>query len=145
MPSKTNKDELMHPPTQIMLLAPSMLLYSFLPPIHTPCNHPHTRLQLGVFGLDKVCHVLGPWVWVLVVPVVVVVPVAVLCRSNVVHLVRGSALHAARLGLLARERDPDDIVRISRASSAPHILLVARRVDHNRVLHGACVSSASMP
>lgn len=37
------------------------------------------------------------------VVVAVVVGVGVLCRADVVHLVGGSALHAARLGLVAGE------------------------------------------
>jgi len=58
-----------------------------------------------VFRLDEVGHVL--WLgWrgaVVIVAVSVVVRVRVVRRANVVHLVGGTALHAAGLGLVAGE------------------------------------------
>jgi hypothetical protein len=62
----------------------------------------------------------------------------VLSRANVVHLVGRSALHAARLGLLAGERDPEDAVGVGGEAGAADVLLVAGRVDDNGVLWGAC-------
>ena len=75
---------------------------------------------MHVLGLEEVGHVLWPGVGVLcssisgtlnvvwgiqrtVVVVAVVVGVGVLGGANVVHLVGGSALHAAGLGLFAGE------------------------------------------
>jgi len=77
------------------------------------------------------------------VVVVVAVAVRIICRANVVHLVGGSALHAARLGLLAGEGDPEHIVRVSREAGAAYVLLVTSRVDGDGVLWGACVQSES--
>jgi hypothetical protein len=78
-----------------------------------------------------------------VVVVTVIVRVSILCRAYIVHLVHGTALHATRLRLLAGEGDPDNVVRVSGATSATNILLVAGRVDCDRVLHRACNESAS--
>jgi hypothetical protein len=61
-----------------------------------------SRLCVEVFRLDEVGHVfrLGWRRTVVVMAVSVVVRVRVLGRTNVVHLVGGTALHAARLGLV---------------------------------------------
>ena len=71
---------------------------------------------MKVVWLDKVGHVLGLGrraVSVVIVAVSVVVRVWVVCRADVVHLVRGTALHAASLGLLTGElkRISDAIAR----------------------------------
>jgi hypothetical protein len=101
-------------------------------------NYP--SLYLHVLGLEEVGHVLGPGVFVH--GVVVVVIVRVVCRANVLHLVHGSALHAARLGLLTGKGDPEDIVRIGGEAGATNVLLVTGRVDGDGVLHRACIPSA---
>jgi hypothetical protein len=88
-----------------------------------------------VLGLEKICHVL--WLWVQV-DWVVVMTVWVVFRTNVVHLVRGSALHAARLGLLTGKSNPEHVVRIGREAGAADVLLVAGRVDNNGILWRAC-------
>ena len=95
-----------------------------------------------VFGLEEVGHVLGPGVLVQVV-VVIVVAVSVVCRTNVLHLVDGSTLHAARLGLLAGKSDPEHVVRVGGKTSATNVLLVTSGVDGDGVLHRACGLSTS--
>jgi hypothetical protein len=70
-----------------------------------------------------------------------VVAVRVVSRADVVHLVRGSALHAAGLGLLAGKSDPKNAVRVDRETGAADVLLVAGRVDNDGVLWSACPSS----
>lgn len=69
--------------------------------------------------------------------------VSVCCMTNIVHLVDGAALHAAGLGLVASEGDPENVVRVGREASASDVLLVTGRVDGNRVLHSTCKPSAS--
>jgi hypothetical protein len=94
-----------------------------------------------VLGLEEICHVL--WLRVRVLVVMVVVRVRVVCRADVMHLVGGSALHAARLGLFASKSDPEHVVRIGGEASATDVLLVTSRVDNNGVLWGACLLSAN--
>lgn len=67
--------------------------------------------------------------------------VAIVSGANVVHLVGGTALHAAGLGLLAGESDPENVVRVGRETGATNILLVTSRINDNGVLWGACTSS----
>jgi hypothetical protein len=98
---------------------------------------PH--LSGEVLGLEEISHVLGLGVQV---DGVVVVAVRIVCGPDIVHLVGGSALHAARLGLLAGEGDPEDVVRVGGETGAAYVLLVAGRVDGDRVLWGACVPLA---
>jgi hypothetical protein len=71
-----------------------------------------------------------------------VIVMRVVCRANVVHLVGGSTLHATRLGLVTRECDPEDAVRVDGEAGAADVLLVAGRVDDDGVLWGACRFSA---
>jgi hypothetical protein len=71
------------------------------------------------------------------------VAVSVVCRTNVLHLVDGSTLHAARLGLLAGKSDPEHVVRVGGKTSATNVLLVTSGVDGDGVLHRACGLSAS--
>jgi hypothetical protein len=92
------------------------------------------NLSGEILGLEEICHVL--WLRIQVLGVVVV---AIVSRANVVHLVGRTALHAARLGLLAGERDPEYVVGVGRETSATNVLLVTSRVDDNRVFWGACV------
>jgi hypothetical protein len=68
--------------------------------------------------------------------------VGIIRRADIVHLVRGSALHAASLGLLARKRDPKDVVRVDRVAGATDVLLVAGGVDDDGVFWRACIPSA---
>jgi hypothetical protein len=75
--------------------------------------------------------------------VVVVIVVGVVRRANVMHLVSGTTLHAARLGLIARECDPEDTVRVDGEAGAADVLLIAGRIDDDGVLWGACISLAS--
>ena len=82
-------------------------------------NYP--SLYLHVLGLEEVGHVLGPRV--LVLDVVVVMRVVV-CRANVLHLVNGSALHAAGLRLFTGEGDPENVVRVGGVAGATDVLLV---------------------
>jgi hypothetical protein len=96
-----------------------------------------------VFRLEEISHVLG--LGVLVDGVVVIMAMAVVVRivrgADVVHLVGGSALHAARLGLLAGEGDPENAVGVGGETGAADVLLVASRVDGDGILWGACVPS----
>lgn len=98
---------------------------------------------MEVFGLEEISHVLG--LGVLVDGVVVVVTVTVVVRivrgADVVHLVSGPALHAARLGLLAGKSDPKDAVGVDGETGAADVLLVASRVDGDGVLWSACIPS----
>jgi hypothetical protein len=89
-----------------------------------------------VLGLEEVGHVLGLGVQVDGVVVVVAVAVAIVLGTDVLHLVDGSALHAAGLGLLARESDPENVVRVGREAGATGVLLLTGRVDDDGVLHG---------
>lgn len=75
----------------------------------------------------------------------VVIRVVVVCGADVVHVVDGAALHAAGLGLIAGESDPEDVVRIRGKTSATDVLLVTGRVDVDGVLHRAYGPSAIMP
>lgn len=68
----------------------------------------------------------------------VVVRVVIVCGANVVHVVYGTALHAAGLGLIAGEGDPKHVVRVGWEAGATDVLLVTGRVDGDRVLHRAC-------
>jgi hypothetical protein len=70
----------------------------------------------------------------------VVVCMRVVCRADVVHLVRRTALHAASLRLLAGQGDPEHAVRARRKASASAVLLVTGRVNNDRVLRGTCTS-----
>jgi hypothetical protein len=72
---------------------------------------------------------------------VVAVSVGIIRRADIVHLVRGSALHATSLGLLARKRDPEDVVRVDRVAGAADVLLVAGGVDDDGVVWRACIPS----
>jgi len=115
----------MHSLTEVVLLTPTML--HVLRPYRC-ARHIWYRpiLQLLVFGLEEIGHVLGLGVWVLGVGVVirVAVTVSILLRTNVVHLVHGTALHAAGLGLIASESDPKNVVRVGREAGASNVLLV---------------------
>ena len=90
--------------------------------------------------------------------VAVVVGVGVLGGADVVHLVGGTALHAAGLGLVAGELwrvshlqvqcdmrasygDPQDVVRVNGVAGATDVLLLTGRVDDDGVLRGACAVS----
>jgi hypothetical protein len=77
--------------------------------------------------------------------VVVVVSMRVIGWANVVHLVGGSTLHAARLGLLAGEGDPENAMGVDREAGAADVLLVTGRVDDNGVLWGACTLLENCP
>jgi hypothetical protein len=119
-------------------------LYYRFPSIDTPpilSSRSSTNLNVHILGLQEVGHVLGLGVWVL--GVVVVIRVGVVCGANVVHLVDGAALHAARLGLLAGEGDPEDAVRVGGVAGATDVLLVAGSVDGDGFIHRACVLSVS--
>lgn len=74
----------------------------------------------------------------------VVVSMVIVLGPDVVHLVRGSALHAASLWLLARERDPDHVVGVDREAGAADVLLVAGGVDDDGVFWRACFLSTSV-
>jgi hypothetical protein len=76
---------------------------------------------------------------------VVVVSVRVIGWANVVHLVGGSTLHAARLGFLAGEGDPENAMGIDGEAGAADVLLVTGRVDDNGVLWGACTLLENCP
>jgi hypothetical protein len=76
---------------------------------------------------------------------VVVVSVRVIGWANIVHLVGGSTLHAARLGLLASEGDPENAVGVDGKAGAADVLLVTGRVDDNGVLWGACTALENCP
>lgn len=73
----------------------------------------------------------------------VVVRVIVIGWAHVVHVVHGTALHAARLGLVTGEGDPENAVRVGGETSATDVLLVTGRVDRNGLLHRAYDPSAS--
>lgn len=98
---------------------------------------------MEVFWLEEISHVLG--LGVLVHGVVVIVAVTVVVRivrgADVVHLVGGSALHAARLRLLTAQSDPEDAVGVGRETGAADVLLVTGRVDGDGVLWRACIAS----
>ena len=72
----------------------------------------------------------------------VAVTVSILCRAYIVHLVGGTALHAARLRLFASKSDPENVVGVSRETGAANVLLVTGRVDDNGVLRSAYDLSA---
>jgi hypothetical protein len=98
------------------------------------------NLSVEVLGLEEISHVL--WLGVQVLGVVVV---AVVSGADVVHLVGRTALHAARLGLLAGEGDPENVVGVGRETGATNVLLVTGRVDDDGVLWGACVALVTVP
>lgn len=69
--------------------------------------------------------------------VVVVVTVAVILRTDVIHLVDTTALGAALDGAVARAGEPDDIVGVGRVAGAAEVLLVAKGLDDNGVVEGS--------
>jgi hypothetical protein len=93
------------------------------------------NLSVEVLGLEEIGHVL--WLGVQVLGVVVV---AIVSGADVVHLVGGTTFHAARLGLLAGEGNPENVVGVGRETGATNVLLVAGRVDNDGVLWRACVA-----
>ena len=96
---------------------------------------------MEILGLEEISHVLGLGVQIDGVVVIVSVTVCIVRGSDVVHLVGRSALHAARLRLIAGEGDPEDAVGVGGETGAADVLLVASRVDGDGVLWGACVPS----
>lgn len=97
---------------------------------------------MEVLRLEEISHVLwlGMFVdWV----VVVVMAMGILSRADVVHLVGGSALHAAGLGLIAGEGDPENAVGVDGVSGATNVLLVSSGVDDDGVFWGSCVPLAT--
>lgn len=81
-----------------------------------------------------------------------VVPVAVVHRADILHLVDGAALRAALDGAVARGGEPEDDVRVGGAAGAADVLLVAEGLDDDGVREGACfagrgvlVSGFSLP
>lgn len=94
-----------------------------------------------VLGLHKVGKRLG----LLVAVVVVVVAVAVVLGSDIVHLVHVAALGAPVNRALARETDPDNIVRVDGEARAAGVLLVTGRADQNGVLDSALARGIQGP
>jgi hypothetical protein len=111
------------------------MLHGFFPFLRAPIREACPSLLGKVLGLKEIRHVLRLRVQV---DGVVVMTVWVIFRANVVHLVGGSALHAARLGLLTGKSDPENVVRIGGEAGATDVLLVASGVDNNGVLWGTC-------
>jgi hypothetical protein len=116
----------------------------------SPFRYTQFHIELGllrkVLWLEEIGHVL--WLGVQVhgvMAVVSVISVRILGRADVVHLVGGTALHAARLGLVAVESDPENVVGVGGEAGTTNVLLVASRVDDDGVFWGACSPSASMP
>lgn len=105
-----------------------------------PTQETCSSLLGKVLGLKEIGHVL--WLGVRVLVVVMVVRVRIVCGADVVHLVGGTALHAAGLGLFTGKSDPEDVVRVDGEAGATDVLLVTSGVDDDGVLWGACVSLA---
>jgi hypothetical protein len=120
------------------------MLHGFSPFRCTQSNLESDLLR-KVLWLEEIGHVL--WLGVQVhgvMAVVSVVSVRIVGRTDVVHLVGGSTLHAARLGLAAFKSDPENVVGVSWEAGAADVLLVTGRVDNDGVLWGACSPSASV-
>jgi hypothetical protein len=76
----------------------------------------------------------------LVVAVAVIMSMGVICRSHVLHLDNISALRAALDRAFARDNHPELMVSICGDTSAADVVLVAERLDQDRVFHGPCIS-----
>jgi hypothetical protein len=113
-------------------------------------SHRIVSRRLSVFGLDEVGHGLGLGLVVVgtvralvdVVTVAVVVAMAIVLGSNVVHLVNGAALGATFDGAVAGSGEPDDNVRVGRVAGAAKVLLVTEGLDNDGVVKRACVGGA---
>lgn len=64
----------------------------------------------------------------------VVVVVAIILRTDVVHLIDTAAFGATLNGAVAGASQPDDIVRVDRVTGAAEVLLVTERLDYNGVV-----------
>jgi len=100
----------------------------------TPNAQLAIRLSVAVLRLDVVGKGLGLLEGRVVVVVVMVV---VVLGANVLHLVDAAALGATLDGAVAGHTQPCDTVGVGGESGAAGKLLVAGRLDHDRVLHRA--------
>lgn len=128
-------DILQSPPSHSFAPAPSLAI---------PKAQPQTATtHLPVLGLDKVGKALG-----LLVPVVVVamaVVVVIIGGANILHLVNAAALRAPLDRAFAGHAEPNDVVGISRNTSASGVLLLASGADEDRVLDGSKARGVQRP
>lgn len=93
---------------------------------------------LSVSWLDKIGHGLGLLIDVFIMSTVaVVVSVAIILWADIFHLIVASALGAALSRAFAGSHQPDDNMRVCRATGAANVLLITERLDNNRVLERA--------
>ena len=92
---------------------------------------------IGVCGKWSVCGCAKILSISRTVSVVVAVSVAIVLRSDVLHLVDAAALGAALDGAVARRGEPDDGVRVDGVAGAAEVLLVAKRLDDDGVVERA--------
>lgn len=105
-------------------------------PLHAcvSVHAPQIFNALSVFRLDEIRHGLWLLVHVLIVAVAVIVSMAVILWSNVLHLVHTAALWAALDRALAGSGEPDDNVRVDGVTGAAEVLLVAEGLDSDGIL-----------
>ena len=70
--------------------------------------------------------------------VIVAVSMTIILRTNVLQLVHTTALWAALNGAIARCYEPNNNVRVSRASGAANVLLITKRLHGDGVVERAC-------
>lgn len=127
-----------------------MLQSRFSNQVYTTTPHIPLPAPLSVLRSHEISH--GLWLTLVVVNaicvamavIVVVMAVAIVLRSNVLQLVDAATLWAALNWAVARCCQPNNVVRVNRVTSAAEVLLVAKRLDKNRVLKSSCTTHSTV-
>jgi len=100
---------------------------------------------LSVLGANEISK--GLWLLVCVTVVsmsVSIVGVGIFLWADIVHLQHIATFRASLNWTLAGHREPNNVVRVGGKTSAPSILLVAKRLDDNWVIKRACKSPSAI-
>lgn len=114
-------------------------------PFHAENKPQHNASPLSVLWPNEICQGNGLASRVVCaiafgnmpVTVIVTVAMAIIGRADILELVYGTALWATLDGSVAGNGQPDNDVGVSRAAGAANVLLVAVRLDSDRVLERA--------